>query len=275
MYRWASYFSSRVRVCRLECARSQGTLELQTGQRKLLMGSLVAAFAVQTYLVYTDATANDTAPLHGAAIEGQSIWRRHNCQSCHQIYGFGGFLGPDLTNAADRLPRETLDEILTEGRSPMPAFHFSDGEIDALEAYLHALDATGIGQARRAPPVDRELLRAAIETQARETPPTEAAMAGMRTFGGACSACHTLFQPTPLGPFVAPDLSAVTERVPPGEIDRLLAEGRLTRGMPASGLSPAARREVVSYLEWIASHREVLMPPGSGETDALPWWEFR
>ena len=252
-----------------------GPPALRVAERKLLMTGLVAAFAVQSYLVYTDDTALAITPLTDTELEGQALWRRHNCQSCHQIYGFGGFLGPDLTNAAGRLTHEHLDQILTEGRGSMPAFHFSSNEVTALESYLQALDETGIGQARRAPPVDTELLTQAIERQNREHPMEDEAREGMETFGGSCSVCHTLFQSTALGPFVAPDLSTIAERVSNSEIDLVLANGRPARGMPASSLSPEGRRCVVRYFEWVATHRDALMPPGREDFDSLPWWEYR
>jgi nitric oxide reductase subunit C len=239
------------------------------------MTSLVASFALQSYLVYTDDTAVEVEPLSAAALEGQTLWRRHNCQSCHQIYGFGGFLGPDLTNAAGRMTREHLDEILTLGRAPMPAFEFTSAEIGAIEAYLQALDTTGVGQARRTPPVDREQLALAIDRQAERHPMGEEAKEGMEVFGGTCSTCHTLFQPTSLGPFVAPDLSNVAERTSDSEIDLVLAEGRPARGMPAASLSEHERRCIIRYFNWVATHRQALMPPGLEENRGLPWWEFR
>ena len=82
--------------------------------RKVLLSLLVAAFAVQTWLVYSDDAGYATPPLSGPARRGQELWLRHNCQSCHQIYGYGGFLGPDLTNAAERLNRDRLEAALEE-----------------------------------------------------------------------------------------------------------------------------------------------------------------
>ena len=31
------------------------------------------------------------------AITGKVLYQKYNCTACHQIYGLGGFLGPDLT----------------------------------------------------------------------------------------------------------------------------------------------------------------------------------
>lgn len=114
--------------------------------RKLLTVSLLAAFATQGFLVYTDETAAKARPLSPAALEGRAIWQGKNCAACHQLYGFGGFLGGDLTNAARHLTRERLDRILTTGSLQMPAFHLSPAEIDAVQAFLSDVDRTGVGQ---------------------------------------------------------------------------------------------------------------------------------
>ncbi len=50
------------------------------------MAFLVAMFAVQTFLVYSDNTGRDLPPLSDAALEGRALWLSHNCQACHQLY---------------------------------------------------------------------------------------------------------------------------------------------------------------------------------------------
>ncbi|MHC4841723.1 MAG: c-type cytochrome, partial [Planctomycetota bacterium] len=94
--------------------------------RIALMATLVACFATQTYLVYSDPTGEQNEALSEQALAGREIWLGKNCQSCHQLYGFGGFLGPDLTNAAPRLEQNRLKELLTVGSRQMPAFNLSD-----------------------------------------------------------------------------------------------------------------------------------------------------
>ncbi len=76
--------------------------------RRTMVVALALAFVVQTGLVYTDDTADNLPSLSEEAQEGWWLWHHHNCQSCHQFFGYGGFLGPDLTNAADRLTDERL-----------------------------------------------------------------------------------------------------------------------------------------------------------------------
>ena len=34
--------------------------------------------------------------------EGRLVWQKYNCHTCHQLYGLGGYLGPDLTNVYSR-----------------------------------------------------------------------------------------------------------------------------------------------------------------------------
>jgi putative heme-binding domain-containing protein len=48
------------------------------------------------------------APVAGDARRGEGIFDSASCRSCHMIEGMGGFLGPDLSDAALRL---TADEM--------------------------------------------------------------------------------------------------------------------------------------------------------------------
>lgn len=245
--------------------------------RKLLLGCLVLSFVGQSALVYGDSTADRRPKLDGTALEGRAIWHRENCQSCHQLYGFGGFLGPDLTNAASRINRARLDEVLTNGSLQMPAFGMSSHEIDAIEAWLRVVDRTGIGQARRRAPVALTIVEAAIEEHARENPMPSPAQRGYATFMQRCVACHTPFRGTPLGVFLAPDLSTAMARLGDAEIDRVLQHGRPERGMPAAGLADAPRAEIVAFLAWLGEHEPVLRTQlGAAEVDGgLPWFEYR
>lgn len=241
------------------------------------MGSLLAAFCVQTSLVYLDPTADAKAPLSELALEGRRLWHRHNCQVCHQIYGFGGFLGPDLTNAAPRLTRARLDEVLTQGNAQMPAFHFSPAQIDAVQQFLVELDRTGVGVARRAQALDPAAVHASLQTHA-TLPATPAdARAGLASFQTLCTACHVPFQATPLGLQTAPDLTTVVDRLDDAAIHDTILRGRPERGMPAWALPEAQVTELVAFLHWLRRERATLAAtlPGVDGTQPLPWWEFK
>ncbi len=116
--------------------------------KRVLLAFLVACFVSLSGLVYFDPAPGPA--LSEVAREGRRIWHDHNCQSCHQLYGFGGFLGPDLTNAALRVRPERLRRLLVEGSGVMPAFGLTTSEIDAVDAFLEAMNETGQGQAKAA-----------------------------------------------------------------------------------------------------------------------------
>ncbi|MCZ6597955.1 MAG: hypothetical protein O7B99_09975, partial [Planctomycetota bacterium] len=60
---------------------------------------LVVCFLGVSVVAYTDhPRVSAGPPLDELERAGLAVWRENNCQACHQVYGFGGFHGPDLTN---------------------------------------------------------------------------------------------------------------------------------------------------------------------------------
>lgn len=79
------------------------------------------------------------------ASEGRIIFQKYNCQSCHQFYGLGGHLGPDLTNEYSRLNgnEAALRIYFQGGMKQMPKFDLTTEEEDALIEFLKSTDASG------------------------------------------------------------------------------------------------------------------------------------
>jgi nitric oxide reductase subunit C len=237
------------------------------------LACLLLCFVIQTALVYSDSTREP--PLEGQALEGRRLWHAKGCQVCHQVYGYGGFLGPDLTNAAPRVTRARLELLLTEGAPPMPAFHLSTSEIDAVEAYLRALDRTGRGQAR--PPREegsvspaRAQLERDLDALSSEASPSARGLTLFRSRG--CMACHVLLGRSPVG---APELTTVRSRLDAEGLALVLSEGRPPR-MPAPGLSESERAEVTAFLDWLDEHASKNPQPSPPmEWSQIPWWEFK
>ena len=77
--------------------------------------------------------------------EGRLVWQKNNCHTCHQLYGLGGYLGPDLTNVYSRTEKNEayIKGIIKSGVKQMPAFKISDDEMNALLHFLKNVDATG------------------------------------------------------------------------------------------------------------------------------------
>ncbi len=77
---------------------------------------------------------------------GKAIWQKKNCGACHQLYGLGGFLGPDITNvySAPGKGPEYIKAFVKTGTQVMPSFNLSDAEFESLLSFLQHIDASGI-----------------------------------------------------------------------------------------------------------------------------------
>ena len=81
----------------------------------------------------------------GEAGEGRLVWQRYNCQACHQLYGLGGYLGPDLSNimSAPNKGEPWVRAMLQHAPPPMPVFVLTEAETVQLLEFLKATDAGG------------------------------------------------------------------------------------------------------------------------------------
>lgn len=114
--------------------------------KRALFLSLFVSFALYSAYVWTAGTAlPDIRPPSDLARRGQTLFQTSNCTSCHQLYGLGGHLGPDLTNVASSPDKgiEYIKLYLAYGSEKMPNFGFSEADQDALAAFLVFVDQTG------------------------------------------------------------------------------------------------------------------------------------
>lgn len=105
---------------------------------------MVAAFLI--YTVVINVLMHEKSP--GASLnydinQGFELWQSRNCQACHQLYGLGGYMGPDLTNASSVVGEDYMKAIMKSGTSRMPDFHLSEEEIDKLTLFLKWVDESG------------------------------------------------------------------------------------------------------------------------------------
>lgn len=107
---------------------------------------LLASFIIYSGFVYTLGTEkNNSVPLTEAVTKGKMLWQEKNCTACHQFYGLGGYLGPDLTNviSTDGKGEFYAEAFLRSGSQVMPNYHFNDDEVKSLVAFLKYVDASG------------------------------------------------------------------------------------------------------------------------------------
>jgi len=103
---------------------------------------LLSAFLCYSIYIYATLPASKETVSKESA-NGKLLWQKYNCNACHQVYGLGGFLGPDLTNSWTLKGPAFINAFLKNGTGIMPNFHLSDNEITAFLAYLKNIDASG------------------------------------------------------------------------------------------------------------------------------------
>jgi nitric oxide reductase subunit C len=106
---------------------------------------LLIFFSIYNFTIYTSKTDYGKVHLSEKAIKGENIWLKNNCNSCHQIYGLGGYLGPDLTNVYSNKNKNEyyLKAMLNSGVKTMPKFRFNSDEKEELIQFLKEIDQTG------------------------------------------------------------------------------------------------------------------------------------
>lgn len=94
--------------------------------------------------VYTAGTEAAHVPaIDDAARRGQDVFQEYNCIACHQFYGLGGYMGPDLTNVISNRGEVYSSVFIANGTTSMPNLGLSEQEVSDVVAYLAFVDKTG------------------------------------------------------------------------------------------------------------------------------------
>ena len=110
--------------------------------KMILMSLLAMMFIIYTIFLYSATPVKSTIVSNETA-QGKLIWQQYNCNSCHQVYGLGGYLGPDLTNVYSRRGADYITAFLKNGTNIMPDFHLKEQQIKGLVAFLKNIDSSG------------------------------------------------------------------------------------------------------------------------------------
>lgn len=111
--------------------------------------TLFVAYLVYSIVVYTKGTEKKfiaTSEEQTEIKKGSLLFQQYNCSSCHQLYGLGGYLGPELTTAySDPARGEMFMKVFLKAGGPrMPNYHFKEEEINALISFLKHVDESAI-----------------------------------------------------------------------------------------------------------------------------------
>lgn len=111
------------------------------------LGLLWTGYSLHLYM-----SPAGTGKLTVKAEKGKQVWQASNCHTCHQLYGLGGYLGPDLTNVYQRGGPAYIKAMVTVGSRSMPAYAMSNQDLQSLVAFLEEVDRSG-----SADPADYEI----------------------------------------------------------------------------------------------------------------------
>lgn len=128
-------------------------MELKARHVFLFLCIVFIAYSANIYLMPMNADTSKKKN-NSAIANGRLIWQKYNCQACHQLYGLGGYLGPDLTNIiSDSLKGETLIRaMIKSGIKQMPSFDLSEKEVHDLLEFLKDVDKSGKADPRNFKP---------------------------------------------------------------------------------------------------------------------------
>lgn len=128
-------------MSRISAIRESATMS--RGLRTVAL--LACGYVAMTLLVaLLPSRSTGLGPPSPAVAAGAGVWRAANCIGCHSIYGLGGHIGPDLTNAISRLGAAGVTGALYGGGARMPRFDLSDDSTANLVAWLSYIDGTGV-----------------------------------------------------------------------------------------------------------------------------------
>ena len=111
----------------------------------IIFSTLIISYVIFSATIYICGSGNYQMKADENVLAGQQIWQQKNCQACHQIYGLGGYMGPDLTNVvSDKNKSEQyLKMIIQTGTIRMPKFNLTEEQADQIMAFLKHVDSSG------------------------------------------------------------------------------------------------------------------------------------
>lgn len=126
---------------------------MNSNSKRLIFGTLIFSFFIYTFVIYTSGTSEDKGYryINEQSKKGKILYQKYNCVACHQLYGLGGYMGPDLTNVISETNKGPMyaRAFIQNGTQRMPNFNLKENEIDELISYLTYVDKTGISPVKK------------------------------------------------------------------------------------------------------------------------------
>ncbi|MCC6765910.1 MAG: c-type cytochrome [Deltaproteobacteria bacterium] len=217
-----------------------------------LVGTAVCSLAFVGLTV--DTFGRIPAQTHSDAItpevaRGKVLWEAHNCMGCHTIFGEGAYYAPELTKVYERRGPDFIRAMLRDpeamypGQRRMQNYHFDDGEIEDLLAFLTwsgRVDLNGF-------PPKPTLMPIAVPESGKDGA-VATSVDRPQIFNQLCVACHVLGGQ---GGTVGPALDGIGARRDAAYLHDWLTDPRAVKAdarMPKLPLTPGQVDELVAFL---------------------------
>jgi len=103
---------------------------------------LLSILSFGLFIAVTLISARLPSPIPEQAVAGKLVWQRHNCVSCHTLFGNGGYAADDLTHITTKETPSYLINYLVQPPVMRPnkyTHHPALDEVDA-ENLVHYLE---------------------------------------------------------------------------------------------------------------------------------------
>lgn len=109
---------------------------------------LVISFLVNSIYIYTSKMDPSGVVYSPQSDRGRMVWQKNQCQTCHQLFGLGGYLGPDLTHLMEDTlrGRMVLRSVVNNAPKQMPQYRLSEEEISSISFFLQTISMSGNGR---------------------------------------------------------------------------------------------------------------------------------
>ncbi|HPD52411.1 MAG: c-type cytochrome [Bacteroidota bacterium] len=108
--------------------------------------SLFVASLGYSVWVYCASSREPSITDSETVLAGKKVFQQHNCIACHQVYGLGGYLGPDLTRLMSTPGKGSrwANAVIRTGNERMPAYDLTEADMAALLEFLSAVDRSAV-----------------------------------------------------------------------------------------------------------------------------------
>ncbi len=107
-----------------------------------IFGVILTGWVAYSLLIYATLPPREVW-LSEPAHTGKILFQKYNCIACHQLYGLGGYMGPDLTNVIRRRGPDYTRIVIMHGTATMPNLGVTEAEARAIVDFLRHVDSSG------------------------------------------------------------------------------------------------------------------------------------